>query len=214
MPGAEVPREVGGDGVPAQEALVKNVSSYNLSTFTWPLAKCLALLGESLVSPFFHPFFTFRDGRPTRRPALLQGVSSMSTRLSPPGGLWLHHVRRPLAGQRNIRRYGSLPGIWCAKGSVQPTCYSLPVAEGLRVVHLLAVAVLSRAGFNVAIMKCNFPHLGASLVVTMAVLAGEVSGASSLESTDLDFNTDLLSSAVSVMYPDLALALGEVERDL
>ena len=95
-----------------------------------------------------------------------------------------------------------------------PISDSLPATEGKRVVHLLAVAVLSRAGFNVAIMKCNFPHLGASLVVTMAVLAGVVLAASSLESTVLDFNTDLLSSAVSVMYPDLALALGEVERDL
>ena len=138
----------------------------------------------------------------------------MSTRLSPPGGLWLHHVRRPLAGQRNIRRYGSLPGIWCAKGSVQPTCYSLPVAEGLRVVHLLGVAVLSRAGFNVAIMTCNFLHLGASLVATVAALAGEVSAESPPQATDLEFNTDLLSSAVSVRYPHLALALGEVERDL
>ena len=48
----------------------------------------------------------------------------------------------------------------------------------------------------------------------MATVAGEVSAVSPLEATDLDFNKDLLSSAVSVRYPDLALALGEVERDL
>ena len=59
-----------------------------------------------------------------------------------------------------------------------PISDSLPATEGKRVVHLLAVTVLSRAGFNVGIMKCNFSHLGASLVVTVAALAGESAAAS------------------------------------